>query len=310
MFIYNYFRAWIAKQSDKGLKATTIDIYDGYLRNYINKGIGNIELEELTFNDLQKFYDSIINTGNINAKTLRNIHSIIHRALKDAVKAGLIKTNQADYVELPKQIIQEVEILKEDEIVKLRKAIENERLGISIEIALGTGLRLGEIMALRWNNIDFNKKELNVEYSLSRVKAKGKYPNKTQLVLAKPKTINSIRSVPLKDSMIEKLIEFKEVQRKRYQYEELEDDFVLSNKYMNPIDPRTIQEFFKRMQVKAGIEHHKFHALRHTFASKAIKVGTSDKVISMILGHSDVSTTLNIYTHISDDMARNLIDRM
>ena len=308
MLIYDYFKVWIDTQSKKGLKTTTIALYDGYLRNYINKGIGNIEIEELTFHDIQSFYDSIIYEGNITIKTLRNIHSAMHRALKDAIKKDLIKINPADYVEIPKQEEKEVEILKEDELKKLEDAIEYERLGISIKIAIESGLRLGEIMALKWHNIDFIKKELEVEYSLSRHKSK--INNKTELMLDRPKTKNSIRRVPINEKLIEALLKHKEWQKSRYFIVDIEKDFVLSIKYMKPIDPRTIQDFFKRMQIKSGIDKHKFHALRHTFASKAIKAGVSDKVISKLLGHSNVSTTLNIYAHISDEMMRDSINKM
>lgn len=310
MNINEYLNKWIKRQISKGLKQTTINIYEGYLKNYINKGIGHIELYKLTFYDIQNFYNNVIYDGNIGAKTLKNIHSVIHRALKDAVKAGLIPINQSDYVELPKPKVKEVEVLTEKEISKLREVIKSERLGISIEIALGSGLRLGEIMALRWENIDFNKRQIKVEYSLNRVPVKENYTKRTRLVFSSPKTANSIRRVPLSHRLTIKLLEFKKYQEARYYGMNIEKDPVLSNKYMKPIDPRTIQEFFKKMQIKAGIRHYKFHALRHTFATRAIRTGISDKVISEILGHSDVATTLNIYTHISDDMTRNLIDRM
>ena len=130
------------------------------------------------------------------------------------------------------------------------------------------------------------------------------------MVLHEPKTENSKRIVPLKDELLNELIKLKQQKKQIYCRECIEEDFVLSNRETKPIDPRTIQEFFKRVQIKAGIEIHKFHALRHTFASRAIRAGASDKVVSKVLGHVNSSTTSNIYVHVSGDMIKDFFDKM
>ncbi len=305
------FKNMIFDSAKKGLKNSTISIYEGYLRNYIKPQLGEIDVKDLSIAKLQNFYDEIINNTKISIKTLRNIHSVINRCLKRAVKEGLILINPSDYIELPKEQKKEIEILTDEEISKLIVIVEKERYGISIEIALNTGLRLGEILGLKWCDVDLDRRILVVKHSLNREIVKENNLNKkTELILHEPKTENSKREVPLKKELIEKLIDFKQQQQCRYKDKDIQEDFVLSNKYKKPIDPRTIQEFFKRMQIKAGIGHYKFHALRHTFASKAIRTGISDKVTSKILGHSNVSTTLNIYAHISDDMVKDIVDKI
>lgn len=306
----SYFQCWIKKCEEDGLRVTTISIYKGYLKNYISKSIGKSEVSNISIKELQTFYDNIVKSQQLSNKTLRNIHSVIHRCFRQAVIEGIIDMNPTDYIDLPKDRPKEVQTLTDAEIFKLENNIKDEPLGISIDIALRTGLRLGEILGLKWCDISFKDAELKVNRSLGREKIKTVYGEKSTLVLRKPKTKTSIRTVPLQKGLKNKLKELKNEKMKKYNLTDIEEDFVLSKKYKKPVDPRTIQEFFKRMQSKAGIGNYKFHALRHTFTSRAVKTGVSDKVISEILGHTNVTTTLNIYTHISDDMKKSLIDRL
>lgn len=311
MNLNNWFKTWIDEYCNGRLRKPTVDIYESYFRNYIESRLGHLDIAELSAPELQCFYDEIIEAQKISIKTLRNIHSVIHRGLKTAVRLGIIQANPSASIELPREDKSEVEILREDEILKLKDAITDERLGISVFIALYTGLRLGEILGLKWSKVDLSKRTLKVTHSISRQSiGRNNSAKRTQLVLHEPKTESSKRSVPLKGELVNKLIEFKEQQKYRYYKENIEEDFVLSKIYMKPIDPRTIQEFFKRMQLKAGIRNYKFHALRHTFASRAIRAGASDKVISNVLGHGSVTTTSNIYVHINDEMISDLIYKM
>ncbi len=305
-----YFEQYLQNYGENRLRNSTITIYEGYLNKYIKPTIGKMDIEDISIEIMQSFFNNILEKNKLKSKTLNNLKSVIHRCLKQAVKEKIISTNVSDYVELPKEEYKEVKILNEEEILILKKAIKDEPLGISIDIALRTGLRLGEILGLKWCDISFKDAELKVNRSLGREKIKTVYGEKSTLVLRKPKTKTSIRTVPLQKGLKNKLKELKNEKMKKYNLTDIEEDFVLSKKYKKPVDPRTIQEFFKRMQSKAGIGNYKFHALRHTFTSRAVKTGVSDKVISEILGHTNVTTTLNIYTHISDDMKKSLIDRL
>lgn len=304
-------RKWIDEYCDNRLRKSTVSIYEGYFKNYINPKLGQLEVSKISILELQCFYDEIVEEQKISIKTLKNMHSVIHRLLRESVKSGLINSNPSDYIELPRAEKSEVQILQEYEIIKLKEAIKDKKLGISILIALYTGLRLGEILGLKWSKVDFSKKTLEVTHSISRQSIKGSNLKKrTQLVLHEPKTENSKRIVPLKDELLNELIKLKQQKKLIYCRECIEEDFVLSNRYMKPIDPRTIQEFFKRVQIKAGIEIHKFHALRHTFASRAIRSGASDKVVSKVLGHVNSAITSNIYVHVSEDMIKDFIDKV
>lgn len=279
----NWFKAWLDEYRNV-LRYSTINIYEGYLKNYIEPKIGGLKVNEISIKELQHFYDEIIEEQEIAAKTLRNMQSVIHRCFKEAVKLGIISNNPSDYIELPKVQKNEIQVLNEDEIFKLKETIKEERLGISILIALDTGLRLGEISALKWSKVDLDKKVLKVTHSLSRqVVGEINSTTRTELVLHEPKTQQSKREVPLKDELVTKLRTFKVQQKLRYEKDDIEEDFLLSNNCMKPVDPRTIQEFFKKMQEKAQIRRFRFHDLRHTFASRAIETGVSDKVTSTLL---------------------------
>ncbi|WP_160690114.1 site-specific integrase [Clostridium sp. C2-6-12] len=311
MNMQQWFRKWIDTYCKDRLRTSTVNIYQGYFKNYINPKLGQLEVSEISILELQCFYNEIVEEQKISIKTINNLHSVIRRLLKEAVKSGLINFNPSDYIELPRAEKSEVQILEEYEIIKLKEVIKDENLGISILLALFAGLRLGEILGLKWSKVDFSKGVLEVTHSVSRqVVNSSNSAKRTQLVLHEPKTENSKRIVPLKDELFYELMKLKQQKKRRYSKECIEDDFVLSNAHIKPIDPRTIQEFFKRVQIKAEIGIYKFHALRHTFASRAIRAGASDKVVSQILGHANSSTTSNIYVHVAGDMIKDFFDKM
>lgn len=313
MTIEDWLHLWIKDYGHGDIKKSTVGIYNGYIRNYISPKIGKMELGDLTAQKLQEIYEDILIQNSISAKTLRNINSMIHRSLKKAVRLEIIDKNPSDYVQLPKVVNKEVDIITNEEEEKLKSAIKDEELGIGILITLYTGLRLGELLGLKWCDLDFNGRILKVSHSLSRqaVRHGADAKNKTELVLQEPKTENSKREIPVNKRLVEELSEFRKRQQARYGFDiDLNEDFILSKKYMNPIDPRNFQNFFGKMLDKAQIRKVKFHSLRHKFASKVIETGTSDKVTSKLLGHSNVTTTLNIYAHVSYNMSRSAIEKI
>lgn len=161
---------------------------------------------------------------------------------------------------------------------------------MGIILCLSTGLRLGEICALKWEDIDFQKKVLNVNHTVQRM-AIGNQKKKTALCEGMPKTDCSRREVPLSDEMLQLLSKFAHP-----------DKYVLNNK--KPLEPRTYQYQFRRYQQEAGIAYRNFHVLRHTFATNCIENGVDVKSLSEILGHSDVHITLNKYVHPTLDTKR------
>lgn len=313
MLVKEWLDLWIEDYGKGNIKRSTVRIYKGYVRNYIAPKIGKLELKDLKAPMLQKIYDETIKEKGISAKTLRNINSMFHRSLKKAVREEIIDKNPSDYVELPKVINKEIQILNDDDEDKLKNAIKDEYFGVGILVVLYTGLRLGELLGLKWSNIDLDNRILKVTHTLSRevIISDSISGRKTCLILQEPKTKSSKREIPLNQILIKELQIFKQKQQEKYGNDiNLNQDFMLSKKYMKPIDLRCYQNFFQKILDKAKIKHVSFHSLRHSFATKAIKTGVSDTVTSKLLGHTSVPMSLNTYTHFSSEMARELIDRL
>lgn len=302
---------WIENQKRLGkIKKSTLAIYEGYINNHILPYLGKYYLNKITPKVINNFCDYEIKVKKVNLNTLKNIKSVVHKALNEAVLLEIIKNNPTDYVTLPKYETPKVQVLSINEEEKLCSMLneENMNIGIGILIALNTGLRLGEILALRWQNIDFKKCTMEVEYSLSRQKSYDeKSKKKTKLVLDKPKTKSSQRIVPLNNTILNILKNHKERKKVISNGKDINDDFVVSKIFGKATEPKTFYLFFKRILKEAEIRNIKFHCLRHTFTAKALKTKTSDKVISEILGHSNIVTTLNVYGHISNEMKEELI---
>lgn len=309
---------WISNYEGDDISKSTLGNYSLYIERHICPDLGNIYLQDLSAKKIQEFYDNKLNngrlngSGGINPKTLRNIHSMLHKSLNQAVQLNLIKTNPCDYINLPKAQQKEIYILNLQERKLLINSAKTERLGIGILLDLNTGLRLGELLALKWTNINFNTKLLTVSHSLNRQRTFDPgSTSKTKLILHEPKTCNSKRIIPLNDVVIKNLELYKQQQLERYgKYVDITTDFVLSDCFNKPIDPRKFHNFFKRILKKAGIRNINFHCLRHTFASLALESGASDKTVSELLGHSNVITTLNIYAHISLKMKKQATDSL
>lgn len=171
-----------------------------------------------------------------------------------------------------------------------------------ILLTLGTGLRQGELLALQWSNINFDKGELEVKQSIRRVELIDSDGSKeSKIILQPPKSKNSVRIVPIPSNIIPILKEHqaKQIEEEvncKQAYEK--NDFVFTTKLGKPIEARTLARSYQRLLKKAEIEYRKFHSLRHTYTTKLFEAGVPLKTVQILLGHSDISITANIYTHV------------
>lgn len=180
----------------------------------------------------------------------------------------------------------------------LNKALDPSKLGVLLCMYLG--LRIGEICALRWEDVDLAGRSLTIRQTIQRISAGGGGP-KTKLALGTPKTIHSQRTVPLPAHLVKPLQYYRALAQA--------GDYVISNKPGRPLEPRAYAYRFKRYLEKAGVPAMKFHMLRHYFATSSIEAGGDVKTLSEILGHSDVGMTLRVYVHPTMDMKRRHIER-
>lgn len=203
---------------------------------------------------------------------------------------------------LPKMNKKEIQILSNKEKQKLEKyCIEQNSLkSLGILICLNTGLRVGEVCALRWENVDFETRRIHVEKTIERIYSKEE--NKTIVIIDTPKSITSVRTIPINSKLYNILKQIRGKSKKT--------DFVLTGSSEHYVEPRNYQYHFKEILKRSKVKKYKFHTLRHTFATNCIEAGMDIKSLSEILGHADVSITLNIYVHSSDKAKRKYLEKI
>lgn len=306
-FLENY------KKND--LKKTTFDTYMVMYRKHIkNSAIGNTKLNRLTNNQLQQYYNTKIADG-YNPKTVKHIHVIVNAALDKAVQMKLITDNVNKLTSLPKRTSYEGSVLSAEEVKIILNESKEELLYPIVVLAIYTGLRKGEIMALKWKDVDLEKKELSVSGSLCRVEKESDESGKIihSYEIMEPKTSKSRRTIPLLDVAIEALLLQKERQDKiKRQYKDIyyDEGFVFARydgKYLNQ---RQFMNDYHAFLKKYNISNIRFHDLRHTFATLLLEAGEAPKIIQELLGHSTITTTMDIYAHVSTEVKQKTIHKL
>lgn len=273
----DWLEIWLMSQGV--LKPTTKRVYKSHIENHINPQIGTIPLKKLNAEILQDF----INKLELSASTVKTVFSTLKSALTEAEDKGFI-TNVWSKVKLPKKDISIVRVLSIAEQQRLEKTLLNTE-DIGILICLYTGLRIGELCALKWKDINFELSLLTVNGTQARTE-KG-------IEIISPKSKTSKREIPIPPFLLDKI---RTIPRK--------GEFVVS-KNGKHFDTRTYRRHFKKILRKAHLPDIKFHSLRHTFSTRALEVGMDYKTLSEILGHSSVAITLDLYAHSLKEHKKN-----
>lgn len=273
---------WI--EAKTGIKESTKQLYKRHIINHIIPELGKVHLKHLSTDMIQNF----VNTLNLSPSTVKLIFNILESSLKCAEEKGFI-SNVWSKVKLPKKSKAEVTILTQDEQRRLESKL-SEKNDIGILICLYTGLRIGELCALQWQDVDFLNAVMHIRGTQSRIGG--------ELKITPPKSKASIRTIPIPDCLLNILLQHKN-----------SSDFVLSNN-RNMVDVRTYRRRFKRLLRLAELPDIKFHALRHTFSSRALEVGMDYKTLSEILGHASVSITMDLYVHALDEHKKNQMNKL
>ena len=250
-----------------------------------------------------KNYNNFIEelSDTLSPKTVRDIVTKLKEIINFYEEEHNTKLN-IKKMSLPKMNKKEIQILSNKEKQKLEKYCiqQNDLKSLGILICLNTGLRVGEVCALRWENIDFETRRIHVEKTIERIYSKEE--NKTIVIIDTPKSMTSIRTIPINSKLYNIL---KQMKRKC-----TKNDFVLTVLSDHYVEPRNYQYNFREILKKSKIKRYKFHTLRHTFATNCIEAGMDIKSLSEILGHADVSITLNIYVHSSDKTKRKYLEKI
>ncbi|MBQ3762239.1 MAG: site-specific integrase [Clostridia bacterium] len=293
----------------------TIFDYTRHIEHYIKPAIGAIRLTDLKPYHIQKVYNELINRKPkpLSAKTIKNLHSVIHSSLEAAKEQDLILVNPSDKVKLPKINKTEINPLNEQQQRLLLEAVKGTELEAIYKAALFTGMRQGELMGLTWDRIDFEKGTIKIDRQMITERVKG-----GKHKFSSTKTQKSNRVIMPAPSFM-KMLKALRVEQKQNKLKAGkmwdEGDFVgaglvFTNSYGHNLYKSTITNSGSKLGKKIGLPDFRFHDLRHTYAVNAIKAGDDIKTISSNLGHTTISITLDLYAHFTDDMRKASSERM
>ena len=291
------------------IKPGTLKCYRDAVRNHIVPALGRVRLCELQPHDVQRFINSLQQIEKpLSAKTIKNIHGVLCKALSEACRVKYIASNPANGCVLPKVIREEIRPLEAGEIRAFMEAIRGNPSEDIFFVALNTGMRLSEILGLRWSRVDFRKRTIKVDAQLlvkrgrDTVRELGTPKNgKARSFIAAPAVMERLREVNLRQ---------KEQRLRAGPAWSNPLDLVFTNEVGQEIPHATIEHRFARVLESAGIQSHRFHDLRHTFTVESIRAGVDVKTLSSMLGHSSVSFTLDVYAHATSDMQADAADKL
>ena len=296
---------WLKDGASASVRPRTLAGYALITRKHIVPRIGRIRLTELTARDVQTMLNGFTADG-ASPQTVRNIHAVLRRALNHALRWGLVQRNVATPVDLPRLNRTEVRALSPSDARLILDAVEGDRIGPLVSVGLATGLRLGELLGLRWRDVDVDGGSLRVRHTLQRLRGRGPQ-------LAEPKTARSRRTIVLGPTVIAAL----KARRTQQLQERLwagsrwrEGDFVFSTTVGTPMIAGDVTARFQRLLRAADLPRMRIHDLRHGAASLLLSQGVHPRVVMQILGHSTIALTMNTYSHVIPALERDAADLM
>lgn len=310
---------WLIDYKKNTVKPSTFERYESIIRNNLKPDLGSIPLKDLQPEHIQRVYNSKLKGNSKGVKaltpaTIHRIHNVLHSALEQALKNNLINRNISNAVTLPRETKKEITVLSIEEQKKFLLTLDDERLKCAFIVEIASGVRLGELLALRWADVDLNENTISIKHSIRRTKNfDDSIDTSTSLMFSTPKTKAGIRIIPLPPSAIEELKEHKKRQNEekmanRIIYED--NDLVFCSELGRLIDPRHFTKIFYRIIKKAGLNHFNFHVFRHTYATRLLEVNEHPKVVQELLGHSDITLTLNTYSHVMPDIKKSAAEKI
>ena len=296
-------KLWYEVYCKPNLRPSTARYYQMFIDKHIIPKLGKIKLSKLRAIEIQKFYNDLRTNGRLreaqkeknpglSASYVRGLHTLLHSCLDAAVREKLILSNPVNDCKPPKLVKKEMKALEPEQVRAYLKAADNRGLLPMFFLDLTTGMRKSELVALQWSDVDWKAKTISV--------SKQAYMIDGKLTVVPPKTVNSVRKIALSEEMLK----MKKKQRAVNESTHPGSQQSPSNPYIFPspvtgemYHPDSVVNLHKKILKEAGLEHIRFHDLRHTFATLALQNGVDVKTVSAMLGHSNAGFTLATYTH-------------
>lgn len=302
MTITDWLKTWLEDYKKDIVKPTTFMRYRVTVNTHIIPELGKIRLQDLKTEDIQrhinkkyksgyakKFKDETKQPTGLSHRSVEYIYTTLHNALEQAFHNELISKNVANGVKLPHKVeCEEIRVFTQEEQKKYIEACSSHPYRLAFLLALATGLRLGELCALTWKDIDLKNGTIKITKNLQRVKIDANEKSKLE-IQQKPKTKSGIREIPILQEIIPLLEESKK-----------DKGYIISGDG-KMFEPRRLTRYFDGIMKSLELEDITFHCLRHTFATRALEAGMNIKVLSDILGHKNISTTLDLYGHVLEN---------
>ena len=300
-----WYEIWINTFCKGVIKDYTVQGYASRFKLYILPEFGKMKLSEISTVACQQFLVDLLNNGRIRSRkskgaslsiyTVKGVQRTLNVCLEKAVDEGLLIKNPVSKVNLPIKNKPEMKTLKKEEISAFLEETKNSGCYEFYYLELATGMRLGEICALEWTDLDVENKTISVNKSVRKING--------QLIITTPKTKSSNRTIRINDDLVDLLLAMKERQ--------IESKYIFPSPDTGEIrDTSAVTRRLHRIQERAGLPKIRFHDLRHTFATLTLEAGVDVKTVSHMLGHTDAGFTMNTYMHVTDDMQKNAAEKM
>ncbi len=290
---------WLADKKQY-VKKSTYAAYSLLLLNHLLPEFG--EAMEVTEKSIQDFVLRKLDYG-LGQKSIKDILIVLKMIIRFGVKSGYWQHMEMDIKFPTEREKQSLEILSKADQRKLMEFTKSNFtfMNLGIYMCLSSGMRIGEVCALTWQDIDIESSVINVRKTIQRIYLVENGESHTDVIIDTPKSKNSIREIPMTSEMIKIIRPLKKIVNPNF--------FILSND-SHPVEPRTYRNHYKRILIQLGIPLLKFHGLRHSFATRCIESKCDYKTVSVLLGHSNISTTLNLYVHPNMEQKKRCVEQM
>lgn len=301
--IKDFMEWWMTSKKSK-LRPGTVRAYNWLINTHIIPGIGHIQLSKLKPQQLESFYDQLLDNG-LAPRSIKAAHNIIHSMLKKAQTFEIVSRNVAQLVETPKTSKPKMNVWEADHVMRFLETASQSRNYIVYVLALTTGMRMGELLALRWKNVNYNGDKANISVTETFSKSDHGYEfqdpktKTSNRLIALPKDVTELLKAHRKEQLKEKL-------KNGHLYED--QDLIIATKIGTPVYPRNLSRQWYNLLEKANVPAIRFHDLRHTHATLMLKQGIHVKIVSERLGHSNISVTLDTYSHVLPHMQEEAAD--